>query len=238
MRIKTYETTGRKLFFVRHGERIDNIMPEWRETASRWDDPYLSNRGHQQAREVGAFLEKSGTRVDRIFTSPFTRCIQTMNGILSGLSDIPEICVEPGLSESLNACAKPPGRPSLHEILALCPFTINTDYSPVLTELPAEIGGDEGCAGRVHQTLHSIIQRFPQGNLLFVSHGSPTASAHQSLFGDWGYVGQCTLGEVLERDGKFELLKWGDSSHLSDKTNLRDVQSGENRHPKAIKVTA
>ncbi|CAJ0574363.1 unnamed protein product, partial [Mesorhabditis spiculigera] len=215
MRIKS---SARKLFFVRHGERIDNVDAGWRATAERWDDPYLSQRGHKQASEVGAHLGRLDDRIDHVFTSPFTRCIQTMNGLLSGLDNIPEIHVEPGMGESLNACADPPGRPAIGEIEKMCPFRVDTEH-----------GGDEGCADRVGATVRAILRRYPKGNLLFVSHGSPVASVHQAFIGQWNYVGQCTVGEVIETDGHFEVVRWGDSGHLSDRTNLRDVQSRDKR---------
>ncbi|PIO58843.1 phosphoglycerate mutase family protein, partial [Teladorsagia circumcincta] len=65
------KTPSRILWFVRHGERVDNVDKAWKKTAERWDDPPLSARGHQQAREVGVALQNEP--IDYVICSPFTR---------------------------------------------------------------------------------------------------------------------------------------------------------------------
>lgn len=88
------------------------------------------------------------------------------------------------------------------------------------------------------------------GNVLIVSHGSPIAACHVALSGRSCYVGQCTISkytmhetpqttadnrenekviEEVEHEFMIKSDKYhfkphllGDSSHLSDRTNLRD----------------
>ncbi len=77
------------IFVIRHGDRWDYSHPEWKETAERKGDPSLSTLGHRQAREVGQYLDKlfvkEGIKAEDItlISSPFLRCVQTSNELLS-----------------------------------------------------------------------------------------------------------------------------------------------------------
>ncbi|KHJ90565.1 phosphoglycerate mutase family protein [Oesophagostomum dentatum] len=213
---------SRILWFVRHGERVDNQNKAWKLTAERWDDPPLSPRGHQQAREVGLAL--ANEPIDYIICSPFTRCVETANGILSVRKSPPPVWIEPGLGESLNACMTPPGRPTMEQIKKMCPY-VDDSYVPVYKELPPEIGGDAGCIPRTIKTLRTTIETYPTGNILFISHGSPTAACHLAICGTWKYVGQCTIGKVITEAGIMKCEYFGDKRHLSDQTDLHEAQS-------------
>ncbi|VDL70995.1 unnamed protein product [Nippostrongylus brasiliensis] len=215
-------TPNRTLWFVRHGERVDNVDKEWKKSAERWDDPPLSTRGHYQAREVGTAL--ADEPIDYVFCSPFTRCVETATEILSQWKAPPPIFIEPGLGESLNVCMSPPGRPTMGQIKQINP-NVDDSYIPVFTSLPPEHGGDAGCIPRVAETIGAIIANYPTGNILFVSHGSPIAACHLALCGSWRYVGQCTIGKITGYTGNFHCEYYGDKRHLSDKANLREVQT-------------
>jgi len=77
------------MFVIRHGDRWDYAHPEWKETAERKGDPSLSTLGHRQAREVGQFLDQlfveEGIKAEDVtlVSSPFLRCLQTSNELLS-----------------------------------------------------------------------------------------------------------------------------------------------------------
>ena len=72
-------------------------------------------------------------------------------------------------------------------------------------------------------TVSSFLRQLNSGNLLIVSHGSPIAMVHEVLTGEWHYVGQCTISKfVSTQNGLYRAVIRGDSSHLSDRTNLRD----------------
>ena len=78
--------TTRYCFLVRHGERADQAS-ETAEEYRNYPDPYLTQRGHQQAIETGQWLkgelakieQSEGRPIDKITlsTSPFERCIST-----------------------------------------------------------------------------------------------------------------------------------------------------------------
>ncbi|KAK6023971.1 hypothetical protein OSTOST_10229 [Ostertagia ostertagi] len=141
-----WKTPSRILWFVRHGERVDNVDKAWKKTAERWDDPPLRR-------------------------------------------------INPD---------------------------VNDTYEPVYTTLPPEHGGDAGCIPRVTVTLRNILAKYPTGNILFISHGSPIAACHVALCGSWNYPGQCTIGKIISATGNFQCEYYGDKKHLTDKTNLRE----------------
>lgn len=78
------------------GEREDHIRPAWRDTAEHISNSPLSSDGLLQARAVGEHLKKT-EKVTKIYTSPFTRTLQTGNEIAEVL-DLP-MHVEHGICE-------------------------------------------------------------------------------------------------------------------------------------------
>uniref|UniRef100_A0AC34GMS2 Phosphoglycerate mutase n=1 Tax=Panagrolaimus sp. ES5 TaxID=591445 RepID=A0AC34GMS2_9BILA len=101
----------RKLWVIRHGERIDKVDPEWIKTAPRgaWDDPPMTEKGMQQAREAGKRLKDE--KIDYIFSSPFIRCLKTASLVVGELKQNTEhkLFVEPGFVEDLSITQFPPG---------------------------------------------------------------------------------------------------------------------------------
>mmetsp|Transcript_6266 Transcript_6266/g.7291 ORF Transcript_6266/g.7291 Transcript_6266/m.7291 type:complete len:299 (+) Transcript_6266:64-960(+) len=85
----TDTSRSQTLFIVRHGDRWDYSHPEWSSTAARPGDPPLSSLGHRQARDVGRYLDEVFARENihardiTLLSSPFLRCIQTSNELLS-----------------------------------------------------------------------------------------------------------------------------------------------------------
>jgi len=190
----------RIIWLVRHGERIDNVDHSWKTNGApprgHWDDPHLTERGRQQATEVGVRLNEEN--IDFIFTSPFTRCLETTKCILQKLKKKPPVYVEPGFCESLHATQNQPGFPDLDETKAIHPelATLDMDYKPFFTKetLSKDETSCNCCFVRVSQTLNHVIQSC-RGNLLIVSHGSPIAGCHFAFFGEYRYSGQCTISE-------------------------------------------
>jgi broad specificity phosphatase PhoE len=85
------------LWLVRHARRLDFIQPEWFDTAVYRYDPPLSDEGIERA--ISLAQEFSQVRIDRIYTSPFLRTIQTADP-LARLLQLP-IRLEWGLCEWL-----------------------------------------------------------------------------------------------------------------------------------------
>jgi broad specificity phosphatase PhoE len=85
------------LWLVRHEHRLDFIQPEWFDTAIHRYDPPLSTEGFDRA---SLLVDKfSQVPIDRIYTSPFLRTIQTADP-LARLLQLP-IRLEWGLCEWL-----------------------------------------------------------------------------------------------------------------------------------------
>ncbi len=62
-----------KIYFVRHGEAMDDIRDEY----GGWHDPELSEKGINQAKEAANKLKLSGIMVNKVLSSPLVRATQT-----------------------------------------------------------------------------------------------------------------------------------------------------------------
>jgi broad specificity phosphatase PhoE len=87
------------LWLARHAHRLDFVRPEWFDTAIYPYDPPLSELGNSQSIVLAEQL--SQVSIDRIFTSPFLRTIQTADP-LARILQLP-IQLEWGLCEWLCA---------------------------------------------------------------------------------------------------------------------------------------
>uniref|UniRef100_A0A336MJA3 CSON000616 protein n=1 Tax=Culicoides sonorensis TaxID=179676 RepID=A0A336MJA3_CULSO len=120
-------TSNRRIFILRHGERVDHVfpgfetlcfdeagnytkkdlnmpkcLPERENPAENWKrDSPLTNLGLYQAELVGKSMLESGQTFDTVLCSPSYRCIQTCDTFLNAmqLRDKVKICVEPALYE-------------------------------------------------------------------------------------------------------------------------------------------
>uniref|UniRef100_A0A915CYP1 Phosphoglycerate mutase n=1 Tax=Ditylenchus dipsaci TaxID=166011 RepID=A0A915CYP1_9BILA len=233
----------RHIWIVRHGERVDNVDPDWKDIAPRgaWDDPPLTSRGLCQAREVGIRLAKFKHHepIDYIFSSPFTRCLQTTTNIIEAIRDesvkeaggnqeaaesLPKIFVEPGFGEAMNVSQFPPGYVDIKELELLYP-DIDANYKPCITkdELKPETTS-VCCFERVKHTLNWAIENY-SGNILIVSHGSPISGCHAALTGEFKYVGQCTISKYSVSDCDNQLI----NNDIDDPNSLpsREVKKVE-----------
>lgn len=81
-----------RVFIVRHGEREDHVDPTWAQKQDRPQDPSLTERGKEMARQLGQYvcqgheipLDVDPSKVV-IFSSPMKRCVQTSHGIAEGI---------------------------------------------------------------------------------------------------------------------------------------------------------
>ena len=76
-----------RLLLVRHGESETNAANVF----TGWTDPALTEKGEEEARQVGAMLRGKSIRVDRSFTSVLQRSTRSLDIILDALRqpDIP-----------------------------------------------------------------------------------------------------------------------------------------------------
>jgi broad specificity phosphatase PhoE len=88
----------RTLWLLRHGERVDQVDPDWAAGADRPHDPPPTERGREQAAAAGDRLRGEG--VGAVYSSPFTRAVATADAVARAL-DLP-VRIEDGLCEHLN----------------------------------------------------------------------------------------------------------------------------------------
>ena len=74
---------------MRHGDRIDHVDPSWLLTAARPWDPPLVQEGRVRAFCTGRQLRQNlGFTISRVFVSPFLRCVQTAQEVVTALSAV------------------------------------------------------------------------------------------------------------------------------------------------------
>lgn len=167
------EHTGRKLYVMRHGERIDFAFGSWipfcfdefgnymrkdlnmpknlpvrKNFPSGWKkDSPLTNIGCYQARLVGEGMKDKDVEFDYVFCSPSFRCVQTCTAVLEGLGikDTHKICIEPGLFEWLAWYSEGVPDWCSKEELIKANYNINMDYKPFITEEQLDLEISENC---------------------------------------------------------------------------------------------
>ncbi|CAB3404275.1 unnamed protein product [Caenorhabditis bovis] len=211
---------SRTIWLVRHGERIDNVDKKWKDNnPKKWDDPELTTRGKTQSAEVGKAL--ANYNIEKIICSPFTRCVETAAVIVTMMQNPPSICIEPGFMEPLSSCMDPPSIPTMESLKNLT-TRIDESYEPVMKTVSGETPGDLGCAERVINTFKGVLKKFPTGNLLIITHGTPIANLHAFIVGHWKYAGQCTIAKVTDNFGKFKMDYFNKKDHLSIPVGLHE----------------
>ncbi len=207
---------SQRIWIVRHGNREDFQNPGWSRTAQRPFDPALSADGETQAREVGLSLQSE--QVHRVFASPFLRTIQTASHIADALN-LP-VCLEPGLGEIL---------PNVESTPALLPEVerkqrfprIDEDYT-ALKELSYPESSEEGHE-RAAAAAQALTDRFPEKNLLMVTHGAPVVGIVRGLTGlkDRISVPLCCIFTLQRNDAGWEVVQLSETSHLSNQASSK-----------------
>ncbi len=167
------------LWLVRHAHRLDFVRPEWFDTAVYPYDPPLSAAGHSQA--VALAEQLSQESIDRIFTSPFLRTIQTADPLARRLQ-LP-IQLEWGLCEWL--CAD-----WTRSFPATTPLAqLKEDYrsidlaydSLVVPHYPETL---EDLSSRINILSLEFLRANPEHNILIIAHKGSTLGMIAALTGD------------------------------------------------------
>jgi broad specificity phosphatase PhoE len=209
----------RRVWLVRHGNRLDFVRPEWFETAIHPYDPPLCPAGLLQAKELGTRLRCEG--IDHVFVSPFLRTLQTAAAIapsfpLKKLS----LKIEGGLGEWLNP-AWMPAAPSLSFDPTLdngdfqnhC--SVDRDYrsqcQPVYPESESQM------LQRSAATMNYLVERY-SGNLLVVAHKESLRGCAIALTGAEPAFSfdVCSITGLQHQGDRWQYILTNDSSHLSD----------------------
>lgn len=202
---------SRKLFVMRHGERIDFTFGDWtshsfdkvhgyiqkdlnmpeslpqRASIDDWiNDSPLTNIGLHQARLNGEYMKRSKVYIDAVYASPAFRCIQTAQSFLGGLgaNDIP-IRIEPGLFECLAWYEYDLLKFLSPAYLKEIGYNIDTSYTPYLSLEMLQQYSKESL-DEFYARNGSITEKILQpaaGNVLLVAHATNLDTCTRFLVG-------------------------------------------------------
>jgi broad specificity phosphatase PhoE len=196
------------LWLVRHAHRLDFIQPEWFDTATYRYDPPLSAEGFDQASSLAQ--ELSQVTIDRIYTSPLLRTIQTVDP-LARLIQQP-IRLEWGLCEWLceDWTVGFPETTPIDELIRCYP-NIDPAYKslvlPCYPETAAELDA------RIEIIAGKLVE-CNSGNILVIAHKGSSLGIAAILTGndDWkSYDLPCggVIKLVLQDDGRWQSSIFG-----------------------------
>ena len=161
------------VFVVRHGERADNVDPNWQKRVAwgreRPYDPPLTDVGQCQAAEVGENIKPEN--VHCVLSSPFFRCLQTAQQIANAAISPPTIRIYNPLCEFLHPCCGirvPPVLPAVDlPSHGIC-LDENGDGRCKLPTYPENY---QMCCERQIQALHTLADRYWPHSIVLVTHG-------------------------------------------------------------------
>lgn len=196
------EPKTQKVVVMRHGDRIDNFEPLWTEKAARPWDPPLVHDGKVRAFCTGKkFSNNLGFRFDRVFVSPFLRCLQTASEVVHAVCAVGDIdhtvhmssadgvvidpskikvSVEYGLCEMLNKRAiRAKNAPKDGDFAFTIPKceevlpegTVDSSVERVYEEMPKWEESIEDARDRYKNIIKTLADKYPTENLLLVTHG-------------------------------------------------------------------
>ncbi|XP_049280065.1 protein UBASH3A homolog isoform X4 [Anopheles funestus] len=206
------ESSTRKVYLMRHGERIDFTFGTWvpycfdeagnyvrkdlnmpktlpDRKPSLWQrDSPLTNVGRYQALLVGEGMKDAGVHIEKVYCSPSFRCIQTATSVLEGLglkATLP-ICIEPGLFEWLAWYQDGIPEWLSNEELIAADYNIATDYKPMTTAEDLKEHFHEKLGDfycRNSDIAESIIST-TEGNVLIVGHATTLDTCSRFIIGE------------------------------------------------------
>lgn len=201
----------RKIFVMRHGERIDFTFGTWvpycfddfgnyvqkdlnmpdslplrKNNVSGWKkDSPLTKVGLFQASLVGAALKSHAKSIGRVFCSPSFRCVQTVTSCLDAMECEALICIEPGLFEW--AAWYQDGLPDwcTQEELVAAGYRIDTTYQPIMTIDEISLALKETIEDFYHRSYNVMtgILRDSNDTVFVVGHAASLDSCTRQLVG-------------------------------------------------------
>ncbi|CAF3422038.1 unnamed protein product [Rotaria socialis] len=185
----------KRIYFARHGERIDWIDKNWMATGERPSDPSLSHYGLQQARELALYVAQIQPRITHIYASPFLRTIQTalqvaheLNRHVSSADEIIKIRLEPGYGEYFfdewdqSTIYRPSSQLFEASQNSAC---IDQDYDSVIKSdyyLQTKIESRQQLRNRLKRVIESTLDSSKDdSNILIVTHAAPLIEGARAL---------------------------------------------------------
>ncbi|OLL22142.1 hypothetical protein NEOLI_005508, partial [Neolecta irregularis DAH-3] len=169
-------------------------------------DPQLSFYGVAQANQLAEHLDKY--RIDRIYSSPFFRCVQTIN-YLADRKNL-EICIENGISEwYITSQDEHPSPPKAKTLKTFFP-RIKENYQPTL--IPA-LNGESML--QLHRRAEIVVKKLIQqideegdiNSIVLCTHAATNISLGRALtaISDLEVRTGCASLGVYERQGDTDL---------------------------------
>jgi transcription factor C subunit 7 len=221
------------IYVTRHGFRsnwlTDVAVPE--PPTGIEGDSVLSEHGLDQAKELAEYLAQI-PHVERIYSSPFYRCLQTSVAVAQRLGI--EIYTENGVGEWYKRTRPTKPVPASAKTLKGYFPELNEDYVPLLVVSPDGETEDElhDRCKEVITNLVASLKSSPIDRLLIVTHAATKIALGRALVGDRGLevrTGTCSLDKyvlpegnsgqpgdwVVEFHGKTDFLWDGEEMHWS-----------------------
>nr|GMC82838.1 Ubiquitin-associated and SH3 domain-containing protein [Ipomoea batatas] len=193
---------------MRHGDRLDNVDPLWITQSERPWDPPLHQQGKTRAFTIGQRLRQTlGAPINRVFVSPFLRCLQTASEAVRALCTVADpnhvssdavsvdlskikVSIEIGLCEMLNRqairanVAPKDGdfKFNISECEAQLPTgTIDHSAERVYEKLPEWEESAPAARARYMEVVKALADKYPSENLLLVTHGEGVGSVFSDI---------------------------------------------------------
>ncbi|CAN6674888.1 transcription factor tau 55 kDa subunit [Trichomonascus vanleenenianus] len=223
------------IYIARHGYRSNWVrdVPVPDPPTGLPCDPVLAKHGEKQAEEMGAYISTIEPRIQRIYSSPFYRCIQTAAPAAKLLA-MP-IYIENGVNEWFK-----PRTEGLHPELfnarqldKLFPDLIKQDYTPLL--VPSRKGETEDeiherCIETVRRLVSELRNEPEIKTILIVTHAASKIALGRALVGDRNFevrTGTCSIDKyVMKPDSEGEPGEW--TCEYTGKTDF--LPRGEEMH--------
>ncbi|CEF68928.1 Protein UBASH3A homolog [Strongyloides ratti] len=184
----------RRFIFIRHGERLDYVFPEWFEkmvTTKKYvltdlnqpdslrhfnrsleefklDTP-LTNTGSIMSQLIGKNLHENNLVPDFIYCSPALRCIQTASLICIGAESKTLIRIEPGLYEEniwVGNCNNISPCMTMEQLTRSSIYGIDYDYKPFIqiNDLFSKPEDYNEYNARIQMTIDNLIKNHDKDN--------------------------------------------------------------------------
>jgi len=197
------------VYLCRHGNRLDWEDQAWKDTAKDPSDTPLSPSGELQAKELAAYLK--GVVIHRIYSSPYSRCLQTSTEI-ANVKGLP-IFVEFSVGE-WHPDVVP--KTSLEEV-PICNFPlVQTDFKSIASPFHPETPAD------LHLRAKKFVDGFEaivkEGSTLIVCHAASKIAIVRAFLRDISvdvFPGACSLTKLVKRQNGWALEVNATSNHLS-----------------------
>ncbi|KAG5362943.1 Transcription factor tau 55 kDa subunit [Yarrowia sp. B02] len=216
------------IYITRHGFRANWLtdQPIPPSPTGIESDPALAEKGVVQAKELGEYLKDIQPPIQRIYASPFYRCIETATPTADHL-DL-EIYPEGGCGEWFKRERSSHPKPASNTVLKGFFPRVKEDYESLV------VAGDDGedeaeLHERTKHFLNVLIEKLNKEEpeletILIVSHAAPRIALGRALVGDNSLdirTGVCSL-DTFEAEkegalcGEWKLKSSGQVDYLSE----------------------